>query len=418
MECRSLLLQYASELADSRVSTELILDKRAVIIFIVAGLLIISTAGYFGFQTTQEPQATTEAPQTVSVEMCDVEQTVTAPGSLVNVDLASVNMPATGKLSNVSVRVGDAVLKGQTLAELDEVAKSEAQLAFIEAQEELSTAERNRVAMDYPRATEAFIKEYKQKIKQQKQRVGLLSNAYENAVGADAMASALMQLSDAQTELSTMNTNLNWYMGHPSEEDIASSESTLAVAQAKYDAAKAVLDSLQIKAPFDGVILESNAELGVTIAAEKTLFKVGDPKALEVEANITEEDFPVVSVGQEVDLFFDARSDLTITGRLDRIIPIRIEGDSPRYHIYITLDDVPDGLADGMTADASITITKREGVVCLPRSIVRASGVDKVILKIWNGTAEESREVTVGLRGDSDVEIISGLQVGDQVIIQ
>jgi multidrug efflux pump subunit AcrA (membrane-fusion protein) len=394
------------------------LDKRAVIIFILVGVLIVSAAGYYGFQTTQEPQATTEAPQTVSVEMCDVEQTVTAPGSLVNVDLASVNMPATGKLFNISVRVGDAVLKGQTLAELDEVAKSEAQLAFVEAQEELSTAERNRVAMDYPRATEAYIKEYKQKIKQQKQRIGLLSNAYENAVGADAKASALMQLSDAQTELSTMNTNLNWYMGHPSEEDVANSQSTLAVAQAKYDAAKAVLDSLAIKAPFDGVILESNAELGVTIAAEKTLFKVGDPKALEVEANITEEDFPVVSVSQEVDLFFDARSDLTITGRLDRIIPIRIEGDSPRYHIYITLDDVPDGLADGMTADASITITKREGVVCLPRSIVRASGVDKVILKIWNGMAEESREVTVGLRGDSDVEIISGLNVGDQVIIQ
>lgn len=413
-----MLLQDASKLADSRVSMELILDKRAVIIFIVVGLLIISTAGYFGFQTTQEPQATVEAPQTVAVEMCDVEQTVTAPGSLVNVDLANVNMPTTGKLSNVGVRVGDAVLKGQTLAELDEVAKSEAQLAFVEAQEELNTAERNRVAMDYPRATEAFIKEYKQKIKQQKQRIGLLSNTYENAIGPEAKAAALMQLSDAQTELSTMNANLNWYMGHPSEEDVANSQSTLAVAQAKYDAAKAVLDSLTIIAPFDGVILESNAELGVTIAAEKTLFKVGDPKALDVEANITEEDFPVVSVGQEVDLFFDARSDLTITGRLDRIIPIRIEGDSPRYHIYITLDDVPDGLADGMTADASITITKRENVICLPRSIVRASGVDKVTLKIWNGTAEESREVTVGLRGDSDVEILSGLNVGDQVVIQ
>jgi multidrug efflux pump subunit AcrA (membrane-fusion protein) len=394
------------------------LDKRAVIIFILVGVLIVSGAGYYGFQTTQEPQATAEAPQTVSVEMCDVEQTVTAPGSLVNVDLASVNMPATGKLSSIGVRVGDAVLKGQTLAELDDVAKSEAQLAFIEAQEELSTAQKNRVAMDYPRATEAFIKEYKQQIRYQKQKVGLLSNKYDNAVGPEAKAAALMELSNAQTELSTMNTNLNWYVGHPSEEDIANADSTLAVAQAKYDAAKAVLDSLAIKAPFDGVILESNAELGVTIAAEKTLFKVGDPKALEVKANITEEDFPVVSVGQEVDLFFDARSDLTITGTLDRIIPIRIEGDSPRYHIYITLDDVPDGLADGMTADASITITKRENVICLPRSIVRASGVDKVTLKIWNGTAEESREVTVGLRGDSDVEIISGLQVGDQVVIQ
>ncbi|MBL8079331.1 MAG: efflux RND transporter periplasmic adaptor subunit [Anaerolineales bacterium] len=394
------------------------MDKRALIIFIVVGLLIVSAAGYFGFQTTQEPQAAVEAPQTVTAEICDVEQTVTAPGSLVNVDLANVNMPTTGKLSSVGVRVGDAVLKGQTLAELDDVAKSQAQLAFVEAQEELSTAERNRVAMDYPRATEAFIKEYKQKIKYQKQKIGLLSDKYNNAVGSEAKASALMELSNAQTELSTMNTNLNWYLGHPSDDDIANSDSTLAVAKAKYNAAKAVLDSLAIIAPFDGVILEANAELGVTINAEKTLFKIGNPKALEVEANITEEDFPVVSVGQEVDLFFDARSDMTITGRLDRIIPIRIEGDSPRYHIYITLDNVPDGLADGMTADASITITKRENVICLPRSIVRASGVDNVTLKIWNGTAEESREVTVGLRGDSDVEIISGLQVGDQVVIQ
>lgn len=393
------------------------MDKRAVIIFITVGLLIVSTAGYFGFQTTQEPEAT-PAPQTVSVGRCDVEQTVTAPGSLVNVDLASVNMPVIGKLSNVSVRIGDAVLKGQTLAELDEVAKSQAQLAFIEAQEELNTAQKNRVAMDYPRATDAYIKEYKQKIKYQKQKIGLLSDAYNNAIGPEAKAAALMQLSDAQTELSTMNTNLNWYMGYPSEADVANSQSTLAVAQAKYDTAKAVLDSLSIKAPFDGVILESNAEIGVTINAEKTLFKVGDPKALEVEANITEEDFPIISVGQEVELFFDARPDVTIQGRLDRIIPIRIEGDSPRYHIYITLDEVPDGLADGMTVDAAITITKRENVLCLPRSIVRASGVNEVILKVWVNETVETREVVVGLRGDSDVEILSGLNEGDQVVIQ
>jgi macrolide-specific efflux system membrane fusion protein len=148
------------------------------------------------------------------------------------------------------------------------------------------------------------------------------------------------------------------------------------------------------------------------------LFKVGDPKALEVVANITEEDYPIVSVGQAVELFFDARSDVTVRGKVDRIIPKRIEGDSPRYQIYITLNDVPDGLADGMTADAAITITKRENVLCLPRSIVRASGVDEVTLKVWVNQTEETRKVVVGLRGDSDVEILSGLNEGDQVVIQ
>jgi macrolide-specific efflux system membrane fusion protein len=272
--------------------------------------------------------------------------------------------------------------------------------------------------MDYPRATDAFIKEYKQKIKMQKQKVGLLTDSYKNAIGPEAKAAALTQLSNAETELTTMNTNLKWYLGHPTDSDVDTADSELALAQAKYDAAKAMLKSLEIKAPFDGVILESKAEMGVTYPDEETLFTVGDPKALEVQANITEEDFPIVSLGQEVELFFDARSDVTVLGKVDRIIPKRLEGDSPRYQIFITLNDVPDGLADGMTADASITITKRENVLCLPRSIVRASGVDEVTLKVWVDQVVETRQVTVGLRGDSDVEILSGLNEGDQVVIQ
>jgi HlyD family secretion protein len=139
---------------------------------------------------------------------------------------------------------------------------------------------------------------------------------------------------------------------------------------------------------------------------------------LEVEANITEEDYPLILVGQSAELFFDARPDVTIQGQVDRIIPIRIEGDRPRYNIYITLNEVPEGLADGMTADAAITIEKRTGVLCLPRSVVRASGVDEVSLKVWTNQTIETRTVAIGLRGDSDVEIISGVKEGEQVVIQ
>jgi multidrug efflux pump subunit AcrA (membrane-fusion protein) len=66
----------------------------------------------------------------------------------------------------------------------------------------------------------------------------------------------------------------------------------------------------------------------------------------------------------------------------------------------------------------AITIQKRVGVLCLPRSVVRASGVDEVSLKVWTGQTIETRTVTIGLRGDSDVEILSGLSEGEQVVIQ
>ncbi len=392
------------------------MDKRIVIVFVLVMILVISAAGYFGFATSQEPEPT-PTPQTVTVDRCDVDQSVTAPGNLVNVGLKNINMPATGMLDEIYVRVGDVVREGQTLADLDAVAKSEAQLRAIEAQEELDEVQRKRTSMDYPRASDSFLKEYKGKIKMQKKLVGQLTAIYENAIGPQAKASALIQLSNAQTELTTMENNLKWYLGHPSESDLATADSELALAQAKYDAAKAALENLSIVSPFSGVVLEANAQIGVTINAEVTLFKVGDPKDLEVQANITEEDFPIVSIGQEVELFFDARPELTIQGKLARIIPQRVEGsDSPLYDIYITLDEVPDGLADGMTADTAITIAKKEGVLCLPRAVVRASASDTTIVKVWDGVQEMEREIKIGLRGDTYVEIVSGLEEGEQVV--
>lgn len=393
------------------------MNKTAVIIFVLAAILVMGGAGYYGFSTTQTPTPTPE-PQTVSVTTCDVEQTVTAPGNLENVNVADVKMPAAGKLSAVNVRVGDYVEAGQTLAELDPVTKTQAQVDLLEAQDALEEAQKNRNILDYPRATDAFIKDLRKKVNNQKDVVKELDHNYRNAEDPIIRGQVLASLTSAKEELTRLESNLNWYTSKPTDQDKTNADSELALVQAKYDAAKAVMESLEIKAPFDGVVFAVTAESGATYQAEATLFTVGDPKALEVKANITEEDFPIVAVGQAVEIFFDARADITVQGKVNRVIPQRIEGDRPRYNIYITLDEVPDGLADGMTADSAITIQKREGVLCLPRSIVRASGVDTVTLKVWVNNTTETREVTVGLRGDSNVEIVSGLSEGDQVIIQ
>jgi len=135
-----------------------------------------------------------------------------------------------------------------------------------------------------------------------------------------------------------------------------------------------------------------------------------------VQANITEEDYPIVAIGQAVEIYFDARPDVTVQGKVERIIPKRMEGDRPLYNIYISLKDVPDGLADGMTSDTAITIAKRAGVLCLPRAVVRASSGNTTTIKVWDGVQETTREISVGLRGDSYVEIVSGLDEGEQVV--
>ena len=393
------------------------MSKRAIFLFSLVGILIISTAGYLGFSTTETPEPT-PTPQTVSVNICDVEQTVTAPGNLVNVDQADVHMPATGRLSAVDVRVGDSVRKGQVLAELDAVTTTQAQLDLLEAQEELEKLQKRRTSLDYPRATDDFIKDLRRQLKAAKRAVSELTGASRSAEDPMLRSQLLANLATAKENQKSLESKLNWYTSNPTESEIIAADSELALAQAKYDAAKAVLDSLQIKSPLTGIVFEAPAEAGQTYQAETALFKIGDPKALEVIANVTEEDYPIISVGQSVEVYFDARPEITVQGKIDRIIPKRIEGDRPRYNIYLTLNEVPDGLADGMTSDAAITIAKRTGVLCLPRSVVRASGVDEVSLKVWTNQTTETRTVTIGLRGDSDVEILSGVSEGEQVIIQ
>jgi len=390
-------------------------SKRAIVLFSIVCILIISAAGYFGFSTTKTPE-TTPTPETVPVTSCDVEQTVTAPGNLVNVNQADVQMPTTGRIAAVKVRVGDPVRTGQILAELDAVTTTQAQLDFLEAQDELEKLQKRRTALDYPRATDDFIKDLRRQVKAAKQTVSELNDAGKKAEDPMVKSQLLASLTTAKENLKSLESKLSWYTSNPTESEIVDADSELALAQAKYDSAKAVLESLEIKAPFNGIVFAVSAEAGQTYQAEANLFTIGDPKALEVIANITEEDYPIVSVGQNAEVYFDARPEVTVKGKVERIIPKRIEGDRPLYNIYVSLDEIPDGLADGMTSDTAITIAKHEGVLCLPRAVVRASGGDTTTVKVWDGIQENIREIKIGLRGDTYVEIVSGLNEGAQVV--
>ena len=391
------------------------MSKRAIFLFSIVCILIISTAGYLGFSTTNTPTPT-PTPETLGVTTCDVEQTVTAPGNLVNVDQTDVHMPATGRLAGVKVRLGDRVRAGQILAELDPVTTTQAQLDLLESQEELDKLQKRRTSMDYPRATDDFIKDLRRQVKAAKQSVDRLDDAAKNAEDATLRSQLLASLANAKEELRSLESKLNWYTSNPTESEIVAVDSELALAQAKYDAAKAIMDSLQVRAPMNGIVFAVSAESGQTYQAETSLFTIGDPKALEVVANVTEEDYPLISEGQRAEIFFDARPEVTVQGKIERIIPMRIEGDRPLYNIYISLDEVPDGLADGMTSDTAITIAKHEGVLCLPRAIVRASGGDTTTVRVWDGLQETTKEITLGLRGDTYVEIVSGLSEGEQVV--
>ena len=182
--------------------------------------------------------------------------------------------------------------------------------------------------------------------------------------------------------------------------------------------AEARLDAPIVTAPFDGVILTVSIRSGQTVNEGTQMLQMSDPKALEVITSVIEEDYPLIQVGQSADLYFDATPGEEVTGRVDRIIPKRSSSERPLFTVYVTVEKVPDGVVEGMTADAAIILDQRVDVLRLPRALVQARSDNTAQVKLWMGNHKETRQVTIGLRGDVFIEILEGLEVGDQVVGQ
>jgi RND family efflux transporter MFP subunit len=408
------------------------MQKKTMIVFSAVIVLIVSAAGYAGFATTKAPPAV-NTPQTVAVATCDVEQSVSAPGNVVNTKVIDIEMPADGRLAEVYVQPGESVKKGEPLVQLENPAgfdamRSSAELDVMQAQKKLDDLYKNAALNEAQKkvdlydakkkllsaqATFAWLKEVHEKYEaaSDQEKKHLVDASETDFAKAEAQIEvAKIGVDDAQAALDRLKDGVD-----PIEE--AQAQVGLAEAQAQLETAKQVEKDGTIRAPFDGVVLSMDAVTGQTVHAGSELLSFTDPKALEVKANITEEDYPLLTSGMDVALYFDALPDLTLTGKVERIVPKRIEGaSSPQYNIYISLSDIPDGLVDGMTSDAAVTIAKREAVLCLPRAVVRASGGSTTTVKVWDGSQEVSKQIEVGLRGDTFVEILSGLKEGDQVV--
>jgi RND family efflux transporter MFP subunit len=230
------------------------------------------------------------------------------------------------------------------------------------------------------------------------------------------LAKADASLTLAQARLAELTGRLAELKDGPAAADQAQAEAHLAQAQASLAEAQRVLDSVTILAPAGGVVLEAKASAGQNLAKGSLLFILADPAALEVQASVIEEDLPLVQPGMAVNLFFDALPEAQASGRVARIVPQRMDGDRPLYPVYIALKTIPAGLVAGMTADTEIVLARADGALCLPRSLVRAAAGGSATLQVWTGDHVEKRSVQVGLRGDTQVAILSGLQAGELVV--
>ncbi len=196
--------------------------------------------------------------------------------------------------------------------------------------------------------------------------------------------------------------------------------------------AKEKLQDYYIKAPFDGVVTDLSVEAGDSISQSDVLASV---ITQEMVANITlnEVDAAMVKEGNDVELTFDALSDVTMQGKVSKVETIgTVESGVVSYQVEIAFESTSEYLKPGMSVDAEIMIQHKEDVVVVPSSAIKTvNGENYILVQDTSGSVQggsstqttmdqfqmQRKKVELGISNDTSVEIVSGLNEGDVIVV-
>jgi RND family efflux transporter MFP subunit len=203
-------------------------------------------------------------------------------------------------------------------------------------------------------------------------------------------------------------------------------EEVIAAQRAVVSAERARLVGLQndyakrrIVSPVDGVVTLVSAEVGESLTPSQTVILLNAKGNLEVTANISEIDIARISIGDQVEITLDAFTDDEVwTGTIVAIQPAETVVDNVIfYETTIRFDNEDERLRSGMTANLDIETERRDSVLRMPVRALNLKNGDMYAEVLGERNMIKKVDVEVGLETDDFVEIISGPNEGDEVVV-
>jgi membrane fusion protein, copper/silver efflux system len=175
-----------------------------------------------------------------------------------------------------------------------------------------------------------------------------------------------------------------------------------------------VTRTLLLRAPRSGEIVEKNVIEGQVVQAGTNLFLIADPSVLWADLAIFEQDARAVRVGTLTTTTVDALPGRTFPGHVTFISP-QLDEKTRTLTARVEVDNRSRELRPGMYATAQLTSAGRRAV-SVPLEAVLPTGTKDLVFVNRGDGRFVPREVRVGVRGDSLVEIVEGLKPGDEVV--
>jgi macrolide-specific efflux system membrane fusion protein len=330
---------------------------------LINGLLVVvllgaGVAGYLVFFGSSGSAQSTTAARTAAAANRDVSEVVTASGTVQSSFSAAASFGASGTVTEVNVKVGDAVTKGQQLAKLD---PTQAQLQVDIAQ-------------------------------------GNLNAALEKGTGTNALLTAYRQ---TQLALQQAKDNLAaTVLTAPGDGTITS-----------------VTGAVGQKVGSGSTSSSSSASSTTTTTTASGFVVVTDLKNLVVKANVSESDVSKLKADQAAAVTVNAMAGTPVQAKVTTVdLTPTTANNVVQYGVSLALTQPPADLKPGQSASVEITVASAQGVLAVPAAAVQTVSGASSVQVVENGV-ESRKTVEIGVRGDQYVEIKSGLTAGEEVVL-
>ena len=343
----------------------------------------------------------------------ELVQTVVASGRVTSPQRVTVALQGSGRVLRVAVAEGQTVERGQLLIELDN-SDSRASLAQASAAVAQARARVRQLGeLSQPLAAQALAQaqatalQARKALERNRDLVaqGFISQAaLDDAQRAVDVANSQVAGAQAQVKAST-----------PSGSDTALAQAALAQAIAGEQLARAKLAQGQVLAPSSGVLISRDVEVGDIVQPGKALMVLAASGQAQVLIQIDEKNLSKIALGQKAfgsaDAFPNQRFDAVVA-----YINPGVDATRGSVEVKLAVASPPAYLRQDMTVSIDIETARRTATVVVATSTIEDATTDKPWVLVVRDRHAVKQFVTLGLRGDTRVEVLDGIRAGEGVV--
>jgi RND family efflux transporter MFP subunit len=174
--------------------------------------------------------------------------------------------------------------------------------------------------------------------------------------------------------------------------------------------------TLTFRSPVSGIVTEKKALQGMRFMPGEALYQITDLSSVWVLADVFEQDIGLAKSGAKAKVMIAAYPDKPFDGKISYVYPT-LKPETRSVQVRIELANPGQLLKPGMFAQVELAVAARQKVVTVPLSAVIDSGTRRIVLVQAGEGRFEPREVTLGARSDNYVEVLAGVQDGEQVVV-